>query len=253
MEFSKINTDVIEFEGSKYMDSYSILAHDVDARYNLKPSAYFRYMQETANHQMRDYRPNYEELLADGKAFILSRMAVKIYQSPKQYENITAETWAGIDKGMLFKRCYRLLSGDLVLAEGISDWALLDIHNKSFVKYDAELFRNYPRGRSIEGISLRFRLPKEGFVYAGSRTVLYNDTDMNGHMNNTMYPDILTGFCPEILNSSPVSMTIYYASEAKCGDRMDVYVFDTVEDGKSVSYVRSMIGDRVNVEAKFEF
>ncbi len=253
MEFSKINTDFVDFEGQKYTENYTVLAHDVDARYCLKPSAYFKYMQETANHQMRDCRPTYEELLNLGQAFILSRMKVKVYSSPSQYENISVETWAGEDKGMLFKRCYRMISGDRILAEGISEWALLDIRNRTFIKYDAETFKNYPRGKTISGLSPRFKMPKDGFEYAGSRTVLYNDTDMNGHMNNTVYPDILTGYCPRISFSSPADMTIYYASEAKCGDVMDIFVSSVIEDGKNITYVRSMIGDRVNVEAKFQF
>ena len=43
------------------------------------------------------------------------------------------------------------------------------------------------------------------------------------------------------------------SKKAKLGDEMDVYVASTEENGKSVCYVRSMIGDKVNVEAKFIF
>ena len=72
-------------------------------------------------------------------------------------------------------------------------------------------------------------------------------------MNNTVYPDILSGYCDEILTRKVSSISIAYLSEAKLGDEMDIYVASAEENGRSVCYVRSMIGDKVNVEAKFIF
>ncbi len=120
--------------GNRYAEDYTILAHDVDAKYNLKPSAFFKYIQETANHQMRDCGPNYEELFNEGKAFILSRISMKIYSHPTQYENILAETWSCEGKGILFDRCYRLLKNGIPFAEAISEWALVDTVNHSFLR-----------------------------------------------------------------------------------------------------------------------
>lgn len=236
-----------------YFDEYTIMVHDVDARYKLKPSAFFRYIQETANHQMRDCRPNYEELFESGRAFILSRLTINVYETPTQYDKIVVQTWPCVDKGILFNRCYRMIRDGKIIAEALSAWAFVDIPSGNFIRYSPDLFSNYTHSEKLEGLNMRFRMPKDGYEYKGSRQVLYNDTDVNGHMNNTVYPDILTGFCPEIFQKTPVSMSIYYASEAKCGEIMDIHVCSCEEEGKSVCYVRSMIKDCVNVEARFVF
>lgn len=236
-----------------YLDSYKILAHDVDAKYDLKPSAFFRYLQETANHQMRDCKPTYEELFAEHKAFILSRMCLNVYETPTQYDEITVRTWPCVDKGVLFNRCYQMVKDGRVIAESLSLWALVDTEKETFIPYSAELFKNFVHSDKLEGFNLRFRMPKEGFEKKGSRKILYNDTDINGHMNNTVYPDILSGYCDVITEKKVSSVSIAYLSEAKLGDEMDIYVASTEENGKSVCYVRSMIGDKVNVEAKFIF
>lgn len=236
-----------------YSDRYKILAHDVDARFGLKPSAFFRYLQETANHQMRDCKPTYEELFAQHKAFILSRMCLEVYETPTQYDEITVNTWPCVDKGVLFNRCYQMIKDGRVIAESLSLWALVDTEKETFIPYSAELFQNFKHSDKLEGFNLRFRIPRDGYEKKGTRKILYNDTDINGHMNNTVYPDILSGYCDVITEKRVTSVSIAYLSEAKLGDEMDIYVASTEENGKSVCYVRSMIGEKVNVEAKFTF
>ena len=236
-----------------YRDSYKILAHDVDAKFDLKPTAFFKYLQETANHQMRDCKPTYEELFAQHKAFILSRMCLNIYETPTQYDEITVRTWPCVDKGVLFNRCYQMIKDNQIVAEALSLWALVDTEKETFIPYSADLFKNFVHSEKIEGINPRFRMPRDGFLKKGSRKILYNDTDINGHMNNTIYPDILSGYCDEITEKKVTSVSIAYLSEAKLGDEMDIYVASVEENGKSVCYVRSMIGDTVNVDARFVF
>ena len=234
-----------------YREEYSVMSHDVDAEYRVRPSIYLRYMQETANHQMRDSRPTYTELFEDGKAFILSRVRVEIYKPLKQYDRITVQTWPSKDKGLTFTRSYRIICDGEIVAVGSSAWALLDIKNGGFIRCDGELLKNYYHAEKLEGLPLRFPMPKTEFAFRGSRTVGYNDTDVNGHMNNTNYPDALTNFIDDARDSELCSMTLSYSSEAKLGSEMNVYTYRDVTDDGKVNYVRSMIGDSVNVEAKF--
>lgn len=236
-----------------YKEDYTVLSHDTDASYRIRPSIYLRYMQETANHQMRDCKPTYTELFDDGKAFILSRVHVEIYKQLKQYDRITVQTWPSNDKGLTFTRSYRIIRDDEIIAAGSSAWALVDMKNGGFIRCDGTLLKNYQHADKLEGLPLRFKMPKCDFEYKGSRMIFYNDTDVNGHMNNTNYPDALTNFIDDARDCELASMIISYASEAKLGSEMKVYAHREITEEGNVNYVRSLIDGNVNVEAKFVY
>lgn len=236
-----------------YREEYSVMSHDTDAAYRVRPSIYLRYMQETANHQMRDCRPTYTELFEDGKAFVLSRVRVDIYKPLKQYDRITVQSWPSNDKGLTFTRSYRMIRDGEVVAVGSSAWALLDLKKGGFIRCDGELLKNYYHAEKLEGLPLRFPMPKSEFDFKGCRTVGYNDTDVNGHMNNTNYPDILTNFIDDARDNDLKSMIISYASEARLGSEMNIYAHrEVTEDGK-INYIRSLIDGNINIEAKFVY
>ena len=85
-------------------------------------------------------------------------------------------------------------------------------------------------------------------VLVGGRLTEYADVDMNRHMNNTHYPDILCGYIPEISGNRVISMTLNFVNEAPLGERIKIY------SGKSDGsyYFRTKRPDgKVNVEAEF--
>ena len=68
-------------------------------------------------------------------------------------------------------------------------WALLDLNTLELCRVGAvEL--HYGSDEPL-AISTRFRLPAVPLEEVGTRTVRYSDVDVNNHMNNTRYPDML--------------------------------------------------------------
>lgn len=236
-----------------YSESYTVLSHDIDACHRVRPSVYLRYMQETANHQMRDCKPTYDELFESGLAFVLSRVRVDILQPLLQYDKIVVQTWPHHDCGFTFTRSYRIIRDGNIVALGSSAWALVNMNNKSFVHCDEELLKNYYHADKLEKLPLRFPMPRVKLDCLGERTVYYNDIDQNGHMNNTNYPDVLTNFIDDARRAQLKSMIIGYDSEARLGDVMKVFGYCEETDSQSVNYIRTVIDDRVNVEAKFVY
>jgi acyl-ACP thioesterase len=82
----------------------------------------------------------------------------------------------------------------------------------------------------------------------GERTVEYSDIDLNGHMNNTRYPDFLCGHIEGGMKGQRViSMGISFVNEAPLGEVLKVYAGQS--DG--VYYLRTLRHDgSVNVEAE---
>jgi len=95
----------------------------------------------------------------------------------------------------------------------------------------------------------RFKIPDDVEMrLVGERTVEYADIDLNGHMNNTRYPDILCGYIPEDMRGRRViSLGISFLSEAPFGETLKIY--SGTSDG--VHYVRTIRENgSVNVEAE---
>ncbi|MBR6513252.1 MAG: hypothetical protein IKT46_00315 [Clostridia bacterium] len=235
-----------------YTQKYNTLNHDADINGILRPTAIQRYMQETANRQLRDFGPSYEELWQSGKAFILSRMAVNIYRPIKQYEDIEVATWpCDSDKGVAFNRSYAIYIDGEEVARGVGVWALVDIETKKLLRVEEADLSNLEAGpvHSVEG--LRFRMPREGMSEAGQHRVTYNLVDCNMHMNNTNYPDMFYSFIPGVEKYYVKDMSFTYRAEAPLGAELTVHRSDAAanEDGSLTYYFRSYVGDTVNCEA----
>ena len=84
----------------------------------------------------------------------------------------------------------------------------------------------------------------------GEREVYYADCDENGHMNNTVYPDMLFSFTPEArmkTGERVVSLNVSFLNEAPLGDVLRIYT--AVNDG--VRCFRTVRSDgKTNVEAE---
>ena len=232
----------------KFTSEYKVLYHDTNSNELVGISRIFKYLQETATSQMKAQRPSYNELLSQNKAFILSGIRVEVYEPLSYDEKITVSTWGCPPRGFTFPRSYQIERDGELICEANSTWALVDTRDKKLIKAsDVEL--NYSIDDPLElERQIRFRIPQElKLSLVGEYTIRYTDTDVNGHMNNTNYPDMLFNALPSPESKVVRSIAISYQNEAKKGDYLKLYMGKT--DGKY--YMRSVHEDgRVNVEAE---
>ena len=236
-----------------YTEHYTTLNHDTDAKGILRPSCIQRYMQETANHQMRDCKPTYEELFNEGKAFILSRMTVSCHRPLRRYEKIDVQTWpSSKDKGATFTRCYTISAEGEEVARGIGIWALVDIETKKLLRVGDCDMSNYTHGEPFDMEGIRFRVPAEELEAVGNFTVGYSFCDCNMHMNNTHYPDIFFDHIPSVHYVVISGYSLTYRKEARLGDTLVIKrsLPHINDDGSVDYYFRSYIGDDINAEAR---
>ncbi len=236
-----------------YSEKYFVMYHDVAPNGEIKPSALMRFMQETANHHMRDSKPSYDELYGQGKVFILSRMNIEIRFPLRRYDQIEVDTWP-TSKGVTFLRSYQIRRGEELAARATGTWALVDINTKRFFRAnEVDLSSYHEEPPLTDTLDKRVVIPDGAKMsYAGSHTVAFTETDLNGHMNNTYYPDILVNFIPEIEKYAMKGMTLQYMSEAKLGAKLDVYVSEPIFENGTKIYLRTIVGDKTNVAAEFD-
>ncbi len=228
---------------------YLIDVHHCDASGNLKASHLLKFMQETSSVQLAQTSMAQPKLLEDNKSYVLCRLNMSIYKKVGPYSEIEISTWPCESSGLSFVRCYRARLDGNIVAEATTVWGIIDIQKRKFCRvsdFNLEIETDEPL--ELDSPS-RIRIPQEltlGLV--GERTVSYSDIDINGHMNNTVYPDMLCDFIPDMSKKRILMMGINYSSEVKEGENLKVYLGES--DGQY--YIRTLKSDgTVNCEAMF--
>ena len=216
----------------KHTEHYTVKWHDTDVNRRVRPSQILMYMQETANLQLERNMCNPDRLRDErGLAFLLSRVAIRIYHPLWTHEEIDVQTWVCDGHGLAFDRCFRILRGDEVVAEAFSVWALMELGGQKLLRRD-QFSYPFPGDEPLKlDLPLRFRVPHvEEMLLAGHRSIVYSDIDYNGHMNNTRYPDMLCDFTPEICDRQVTGVVLSYLHEAAFGKTLAVYRKDNGEE-----------------------
>lgn len=208
----------------KYYVDYQTRWHDTDAERRVRPSALLVYMQETSNRHVADSGMSLDELRdKKGLAFILSRIRIVFHRPLFAFEDIRVETFTTPSRGYSSTRCFRVLSGETVIAEADTLWALVDIKDKRLRTFDEAGYLFEDEEPLNINIPSRTRMPADLTPRAvGERPILYSDLDYNMHMNNTKYPDMLCDYMPIDAVSRIKGMSLSYLREAAYGDRIKI-------------------------------
>ena len=233
----------------KWSIKRTVSPHDLDLNDIASPSAALRFMMEAAYMQMQYCKPTMNELRAENKVFIVSRTSMSIYAPINVCDEITVSSWACESKGVSFLRCAEITRDGQRVAELASVWALVNPETRSLWRvtdYEPQYETEPPSELDLPS---RIRIPKEiPLTLSGEYRVSYNDADLNKHINNTHYPDILCGFLPSMEGKRVIKFAISYVHEAPIGTTLKVYV--SKEDDGSF-WVRTVNEDgSVNVEAE---
>lgn len=227
-------------ENTAYEMSMAVTCYDVDRYNRLKISALMKLHQEVGERHITAFGITSEELrnIYD-IAFIFTRVRIKIHRLPKAEERITVRTWCSELKGVRFMRNYQLISenGEM-LTESKGEVAAIKLSDRSIVRpRDQEAFNcflyNFDLDNSCEKPSKLSVLHDGGSWF--KRPVRFSDLDYNGHMNNTVYADVVFDHLPKEALQKPVTeFQINFLNEALVGETVLVGVNQT-ESGYEVS------------------
>ncbi len=231
----------------KWTENYRVNSHDCDASGKVRPSLILRYMQETANLQLHNLGPTTDELIRDDRAFILSRINMSVYADLYAYDNISVSSWACESRGVSFNRCYQIHRNGKLVAEAASVWGLIGISDHKIYRVE-DVILGFDTDEPLElDAPRRVHIPRDiSLSLVGERPIVYSDLDLNQHMNNTNYPDMLCDFIPDIVNQRILSISISFAGEARLGETLKVYM----QKEEDQYYFRTIRSDgSINVEA----
>lgn len=221
-----------------YSEIIKIKDYMLGADGTLKESMMMKFMQHSARCDMTNHGCPYEYLVSKNMCFVLVRVALENYERAVYDDEIRLDTWPEGLNGVMFIRRFNAWRGDRLIMSAVTLWCLMDLSARKILRPSAcgvEFPAPDNRTNSLS-IPKRVVLP-DNTDFAGTYDVRYSDIDTNGHLNNTIYLDIISNCLPEPFHQHLKFFKIDYSGEAKIGERLNIYFGHSSEN---VCYMRSV-------------
>ena len=173
-----------------WRETFHVRVSEVDPAGRLSAASLARYLQETADSHCRPDGLSVSGLLAEGRMWVLTRLAMRISAWPRLLEAVTVETWGSHRLGGA--RAYRDFrvfdaSGDTI-AEASSVWLMLDARTRRPVRLPESVLRfQHPERETPEPVDAEGLAEPERPSAEVRLPVLWRDLDTNEHANNVCY------------------------------------------------------------------
>ena len=214
----------------KYNYEYEIKYQEVDGEKKLRLFNLENYLLEVAGTVADELGFGIANLHPKGLTWILTRLSVEMYELPTHCEKVRFETWIESNAHMLSTRDFRIFSGDKLIGQCKSVWAVLDLEKREIVNiFDDPMFEGCVDGEVIEMNRIRMTTIPEptGIV---PHKVVYSDIDYNGHCNSCRYLQAMTDAYLPAYYGKKVRLDINYQKEAMLGEELQTLYLVT-EDG----------------------
>lgn len=240
-------------ETLKYRYYTTVKSYETDAFGRISLANILHYFQEAADHHATSLNWGLEYLASINKFWVLSRLKLKIDQYPVHKDNIALETWSRGAEGFFAYRDYLVTLNEADCIHAVSSWMILDKNTHRPVKIDMI-------GKEIPGIvenHLPFPQQKLPAIEASTpifeQKVSYSDIDINLHVNNGKYVEIiLDALAPKLMSHSEIAeFDIQYLYESQLGDNILVF---SLPDSSALSLVNSTRGkETCRCEVKWRY
>jgi len=214
------------FENEIPVTSFDVMQNSV-----IKPSALFRYYQETAGEHLDALGLDFNTMREKKCVFVITRMKNVFYSPIKRYDRIKIKTCSRGIKGAVFTRDYSVVRGGEIVSEASTQWALIDLETRRICRPSvyADYFDVQEEICSFTDIKkIAFDKELEGEYHY---KVVFSDIDENLHMNNTRYSDI----CLDAIGGTDAfieEVSVDFLSEARLGDELVLKY--TLADGRYI-------------------
>ena len=176
-----------------YDETFSLRARDCDLNETWRPSAILETMQDAAGAHSKLLGCGRDELVRRNIIWVLSRCEIHMDRYPKAGETVTVHTFPTPTRICFFPRYYIFTDarGEMIGKAG-SLWLLLDLITRRMLP-PGDVGKLIPDNRNL---SVPMNLPAtvgslQGEEFVSEYRPSYTDLDVNGHVNNTRYADLL--------------------------------------------------------------
>ena len=184
-------------------------------------------MQEAATAAACALHASRDEMLDKYNAFwMLARVWYRLDEPLKWGERLRIRTWHRGGRGASSYRDFDLFVNDAPVGEAVSLWVLANAQTHKLVRMAGiEEFQGTDGGALCKTRLLnKVRMPPD-MTCAGTRSFRYSDLDVNGHVNNVRYADIVCDALHlERMGAERFvsSLQVGYQAECRVGETVDL-------------------------------
>ncbi len=230
---------------------FQISSNDVDCFYNLKPSSLYMMFQEAAMKAVDDCGNDSLALREKGLDWIIAKMQVEIYKTPKFHDVIEMTTYPGDDMGIFYPRYWQITNekGE-VIVRAASVWGLLEIESRRLCM-KRDVINRLPPEHLPDELPLPRKIDVKEVTKVDTRKIYFSEIDLNGHLNNCSYIKLLQDLHDiEFYEHHEIaSIFTSYVKELKVGNVIDMY---TNLEGDT-EYVEAKIGNELCFQAQIKY
>ena len=207
---------------NKYTTDLQIMPSQVDYENRLRYHETFNVFMDLANRHAEILGIDQNTLMNKGLFWLTVKTRICFHRRPKMSDRIQAQTWPVKPSSVRSDRCYRILDDDGLLAEGRTEWAIMDMNTGRLANmkdmFPQELVFN-EEPFSIEDFP-RIAACDETYTLKNKYTVISSDIDMGQHMNNVAYVRALMGMfsVQELKDMDIREITVIFKTSAHEGD-----------------------------------
>lgn len=207
----------------KYNYEYEIKYQEVDGNKKLRLFNLENYLLEVAGTVADELGFGIAQLHPKGLTWILTRLSLEMYELPTHCEKVRFETWIESNAHMLSTRDFRIYSGDKLIGQCKSVWAVLDLQKREIVNvFDDPIFADSVDGDVIEMARVRMTTLPEP-TGCMPHKIVYSDIDYNGHCNSCRYLQaMMDAYLPDYYGKK-IRLDINYSKEVMLGDELQTY------------------------------
>lgn len=221
-----------------YEKEISVCQYDCDFKNRMKLGAVLRQVQQVSEDHCNAIGLTAEKHLKSHTAFLLTKLSVTVYGNIFANEHAKLITKPYFPNRAVYRRktcLYDEAGREAFFID--SKWILIDTETKRILRKPPDTLQfpftletlAHPENLEIKPMNTR---------KIGNVTASYSQVDINGHINNASYVDIICDHLPEecFCDRSIKKMVLAFHHEVQLGEEMHLFLSDFDELGQSYFY-----------------
>ena len=223
-----------------YEKKILIRSEQVDMTRKLRMSELFRLMEEASIAHTEKLGCTRDRTLDRGLLWIITRQQAEIEELPAYDEEITVRSWQGDMMHVFFPRFYEIERAGSVIVRGQALWMLIDEESRQMIMpEDYDIFipgRPGSDDMMLAPVVIPEELKEADPAIRQELVTRFSQVDINGHMNNTRYFDIIDDALytmhPAEEKKVPRLVRANYLSELRAGDSFTLTGYAAPGEGR---------------------
>ena len=174
-----------------YHREFEIASTQVNANFDLKLASLLGLLQDVAIDGAESIGVGTSVTFPKGLLWVISRMEIDVIKMPKYQQKVTIFTYPGKTIGCFYPRHFFVkdVSGEIIVRAS-SIWALIHQDDRHIEMKD--MFPGIPYESEPGELGRPKKLlPLKDAPVLEERRIRYSDVDLNGHLNNTKYAEMI--------------------------------------------------------------